>query len=252
MQIRRKMQEYLQNILKDCERKNEMPYMAQLEEKQNKLRVCRKEMEQLNVMISQIIRCMEGMEKNYAKAEKIKEEYGIVKDLDDLANGNNARRLVLEQYVLAGYFENILKAANIRLKNMTDGRYELLRAGQVSDGRKKDNLEIEVMDYYTGRKRSVKTLSGGEIFKASLAMALGMSDCIQAENGGMEVETLFIDEGFGALDEESLEPACETLQMLAGKNRMVGVISHVAQLRERIEHQIVIEKRNNGSCVKII
>jgi exonuclease SbcC len=195
---------------------------------------------------------MEGLEKNYAQAEKIKEQYGIVKDLDDLANGNNARRLVLEQYVLAGYFENILKAANLRLKNMTDGRYELLRAGQVSDGRKKDNLEIEVMDYYTGRKRSVKTLSGGETFKASLAMALGMSDCIQAESGGMEIETLFIDEGFGALDEESLEQACETLQSLAGKNRMVGVISHVVQLRERIEHQIIIEKRNNGSYVKIV
>ena len=248
----KKMQEYLQNILKDCVRKDEMPYSAQLGECQDKLKACRRDLEQLNIRVSQITRCMEGLEKNYAQAEKIKEQYGIVKDLDDLANGNNARRLVLEQYVLAGYFENILKAANLRLKNMTDGRYELLRAGQVSDGRKKDNLEIEVMDYYTGRKRSVKTLSGGETFKASLAMALGMSDCIQAESGGMEIETLFIDEGFGALDEESLEQACETLQSLAGKNRMVGVISHVVQLRERIEHQIIIEKRNNGSYVKIV
>ena len=135
---------------------------------------------------------------------------------------------------------------------MTDGRYELQRATQVSDGRKKDNLEILVMDYYTGRKRPVKTLSGGEIFKASLALALGMSDCIQAENGGMEVETLFIDEGFGALDEESLEQACNTLQTLAGGNRMIGIISHVASLCERIDHQIVIEKRNNGSSVRII
>ena len=152
---------------------------------------------------------------------------------------------------MIGYFENILKAANIRLRGMTEGRYELLRAGQVSDGRKKDNLEILVMDYYTGRKRSVKTLSGGETFKASLALALGMSDCIQAQNGGMEVETLFIDEGFGALDEESLEQACTTLQTLAGKNRMIGVISHVAQLRERIEGQIIIEKYNSGSVVKV-
>ena len=248
----KKMQEYLQNILEGCENKDERPFIAQLEEKQDKLKERRKGLEQLNVILNQITRCLEGMEKNYAKVKKIKEEYGIVKDLDDLANGNNARRLVLEQYVLAGYFENILRAANMRLRNMTDGRYELLRAGQVSDGRKKDNLEIEVMDYYTGRKRSVKTLSGGETFKASLAMALGMSDCIQAESGGMEIETLFIDEGFGALDEESLEHACETLQSLAGKNRMVGVISHVVQLRERIEHQIVIEKRNNGSYVKII
>lgn len=248
----KKMQDYLQKLLKGCERKEEQPYITELGEKQSVLKECRKAVEQLNVAISQITRSLEGIEKNSIKAEKIQQEYGIVKDLDDLANGNNARRLVFEQYVLAGYFENILKAANIRLFNMTDGRYELLRAGQVSDGRKKDNLEIEVMDYYTGRRRSVKTLSGGETFKASLAMALGMSDCIQAENGGMEVETLFIDEGFGALDEESLEQACETLQTLAGKKRMVGVISHVAQLRERIEHQIVIEKRNNGSYVKIV
>ena len=248
----RKMQEYLQNVLKGCERKEEAPYITSLEERQSVLKNCREKAEALQLTLNQITRSLQGIEKNHIKAEKIRGEYGIVKELDDLANGNNARRLVLEQYVLAGYFENILKAANLRLKNMTDGRYELLRAGHVSDGRKKDNLEIEVMDYYTGRKRSVKTLSGGETFKASLAMALGMSDCIQAENGGMEVETLFIDEGFGALDEESLEQACETLQMLAGKNRMVGVISHVAQLRERIERQIVIEKRNNGSCVKII
>ena len=248
----KKMQEYLQNSLQGCEIKEEEPYIEKLADKQVGLKECRGHMDQMNIMISQITRSLQGIEKNRAKAEQIREEYGIVKDLDDLANGNNARRLVFEQYVLAGYFENILKAANIRLANMTDGRYELLRAGQVSDGRKKDNLEIEVMDYYTGRKRSVKTLSGGETFKASLAMALGMSDCIQAENGGMEVETLFIDEGFGALDEESLEQACQTLQTLAGKNRMVGVISHVAQLRERIEHQIVIEKRNNGSCVKIV
>lgn len=248
----KKMQEYLQNSLKGCEIKAEEPYNEEWTNKQAALKECRKVMELANVTISQMTRSLDGIETNRKKAENIREEYGIVKDLDDLANGNNSRRLVFEQYVLAGYFENILKAANIRLSNMTDGRYELLRAGRVSDGRKKDNLEIEVMDYYTGRKRSVKTLSGGETFKASLAMALGMSDCIQAENGGMEVETLFIDEGFGALDEESLEQACETLQTLAGKNRMVGVISHVAQLRERIEHQIIVEKKNNGSFVKTI
>ena len=153
--------------------------------------------------------------------------------------------------MLAGYFEQILKAANLRLYDMTDGRYELIRAKQVSDGRKKDNLEILVMDYYTGKERSVKTLSGGETFKASLALALGMSDCIQARNGGIRVETLFIDEGFGALDEESLEQSCAVLQSLAGSDRMIGIISHVPELRERIESQIIIEKKNYGSSVKI-
>ena len=197
-------------------------------------------------------RSLNGIRINRKKAEEIRQEYGIVKDLDDLANGNNARRLVFEQFVLAGYFEQILKAANLRLFKMTDGRYELIRARQVSDGRRKDNLEILVMDYYTGKERSVKTLSGGETFKASLCLALGMSDCIQAENGGLEVETLFIDEGFGALDEESLEQSCMVLQALSGVNRMIGIISHVPELRERIEHQIVIEKKNFGSSVRVL
>lgn len=245
-----KMQEYLQIELQSYEIREETPFLLLCEEKQEELKKLRKQQEIQNTLISQIERSLSGIAKNLAKAEQLKKEYGIVKDLDDLANGNNARRLVLEQYVLAGYFEQILKAANIRLFQMTEGRYELVRAVHISDGRKKDNLEIEVMDFYTGKKRSVKTLSGGETFKASLAMALGLSDCIQAENGGIEVETLFIDEGFGALDEESLEQACSTLFTLAGKNRMVGVISHVAQLREWIDPQIIIEKRNNGSIVK--
>jgi len=199
----------------------------------------------------QVERSLLGICKNRREAENIRAEYGIVKDLDELANGNNARRLVFEQFVLAGYFEQILKAANLRLFEMTDGRYELIRAKQVSDGRRKDNLEILVMDYYTGKERSVKTLSGGETFKASLALALGMSDCIQARNGGTTVETLFIDEGFGALDEESLEQSCSVLQSLAGSNRMIGIISHVPELRERIESQIIIEKKNYGSSVTV-
>jgi len=122
-------------------------------------------------------------------------EYGYVKDLENMANGNNSRRLVFEQYVLAGYFEEILRAANLRLAKMTGGRYEMSRAEQVGDGRVKDNLEIRVLDYYTGKYRSVRTLSGGESFKASLALALGMSDVIQAMSGGIRVDTLFCGRG---------------------------------------------------------
>lgn len=247
-----KLYEHLKNSLKGLSKRNEAPLMECFLQKQTERKECRRLSEETGVLLNQIQRSYQGICKNRIRAEEIKKEYGLVKDLDNLANGNNARKLVFEQFVLAGYFEKILKAANLRLDSMTDGRYELQRATQVSDGRKKDNLEILVMDYYTGRKRPVKTLSGGEIFKASLALALGMSDCIQAENGGMEVETLFIDEGFGALDEESLEQACNTLQTLAGGNRMIGIISHVASLCERIDHQIVIEKRNNGSSVRII
>lgn len=186
----------------------------------------------------------EGMELESA-------EYGYVKDLENMASGNNARRLVFEQYVLAGYFEEILRAANLRFGKMTAGRYEMSRAEQVGDGRVKDNLEIRVMDYYTGKYRSVRTLSGGESFKASLALALGMSDVIQAMNGGIRVDTLFIDEGFGALDAESLDQACETLMGLVEKNRLIGIISHVPELRERIDSQLVVDKTGCGSRVGI-
>ncbi|MCM1128057.1 MAG: SMC family ATPase [Lachnospiraceae bacterium] len=180
------------------------------------------------------------------------EQYSLLKDLDDAANGNNKRKLVFEQYVLASYFEEILRAANIRLHLMSGGRYELRRIQQVSDGRSKDNLEIEVMDYYTGKYRSVKTLSGGESFKASLALALGMSDVVQAGSGGIRVETLFIDEGFGSLDEESLEQACLTLQTLVEKDRLIGIISHVPELAEKIENQIRIRKTNAGSSIEVM
>lgn len=248
----KEVRQHLEGVLAGLERKDEAVLKERFEQKQQQRKACREELEAIRLLNSQILRSLEGIQKNGKCVNKIRQEYGVVKDLDDLANGNNARRLVFEQFVLAGYFEKILQAANLRLTRMTDGRYELLRARQVTDGRRKDNLEIMVMDYYTGRQRPVKTLSGGESFKASLALALGMSDCIQAENGGMEVETLFIDEGFGALDEESLDQACNTLMMLAGKNRMVGIISHVAQLRERVEHQIVVEKHNNGSIARVI
>ena len=177
-------------------------------------------------------------------------EYGYVKDLENMATGNNAKRLVFEQYVLAGYFEEILRAANLRFQKMTSGRYEMFRADEVSDGRSKDNLEIQVLDYYTGKYRSVRTLSGGESFKASLALALGMSDVIQAMNGGIRVDTLFVDEGFGALDEESLNQACDALMGLVEKNHLIGIISHVPELGERIENKLVIDKTSSGSLIK--
>lgn len=177
-------------------------------------------------------------------------EYGYVKDLENMASGNNSKRLVFEQYVLAGYFEEILRAANLRFARMTGGRYEMSRVEQVGDGRVKDNLEIQVMDYYTGKYRSVRTLSGGESFKASLALALGMSDVIQAMNGGIRVDTLFVDEGFGALDSESLDQACDTLMSLVEKKQLIGIISHVPELRERIDNQLVIEKTGSGSRIK--
>ena len=186
------------------------------------------------------------------KLDRLMEKYQMVKDLDDAANGNNKKRLIFEQYVLAAYFERILHAANLRLHTMSGGRYELKRMEQIQDGRSKDNLEIEVLDYYTGKYRSVRTLSGGESFKVSLALALGMSDVVQAGSGGIRVETLFIDEGFGSLDSESLEQACLTLQSLVEKDRLIGVISHVPELSEKIGNQIRVHKTNAGSGLEVV
>ena len=195
---------------------------------------------------------LSSLKEKQSALEQLMADYSLLKDLDDAASGNNKKRLVFEQYVLASYFENILKAANVRLRMMTGGRYELRRVSGVSDGRSKDNLEIEVLDYYTGKYRSVKTLSGGESFKASLSLALGMSDVVQAGSGGIRVEALFIDEGFGSLDSESVEQACLALQSLIEKNRLIGIISHVPELAEKIESQIRIHKTNTGSRIEVM
>ncbi len=195
---------------------------------------------------------MASLQDKNKRLKALMEKYSLLKDLDDAANGNNKKKLVFEQYVLAAYFEDILLAANIRLRVMSNGRYELKRVEQISDGRSKDNLEIEVMDYYTGKYRSVKTLSGGEAFKASLALALGMSDVVQSASGGLKVEALFIDEGFGSLDGESIEQSCLTLQSLVERDRLIGIISHVPELAEKIGDQIQICKTNAGSSAVVM
>lgn len=206
----------------------------------------------LEHMILEAAKIRKSLQDKNVYRKKVSGRYGIVEDLNKAVSGNNSKRMVFEQYVQAGYFEEILHAANIRLTVMSSGRYELRRVTGVTDGRSKDYLEIEVLDYYTGKLRSVKTLSGGESFKASLALALGMSDVVQALSGGIRVETLFIDEGFGALDSESLEQACITLQSLVEKDRLIGIISHVPELAEKIENQIQITKTNSGSTLRIV
>lgn len=220
-----------------------------LEEAKTARAVILKEQKKWEQNLNEVKKTIKLVTEKLAMVEEDSKEYGYVKDLENMAVGNNPRKLVFEQFVLAGYFEEILRAANIRFRKMTSGRYEMERVGEVGDGRVKDNLEIQVMDYYTGKYRSVRTLSGGESFKASLALALGMSDVIQSMNGGIRVDTLFVDEGFGALDEESLNQACDTLMALVEKNRLIGIISHVPELRERIDRQLVIHKSGSGSTI---
>ena len=193
-----------------------------------------------------------SLKENRVQADKYKKEYGIIKDLENMATGNNSKRLVFEQYVLSSYFEDILAAANVRFRHMTMDRYEMIRKTEVSDARTKDHLDIMIVDYYTGKTRPVSTLSGGERFNASLSLALGMSDVIQAYQGGIQVETLFVDEGFGSLDEETLQAACDTLYQLTKGDKLVGIISHVESLKQRIDNRIEICKTNMGSTLKVV
>ena len=188
-----------------------------------------------------------------ADAEKQQRLYLVLSHLSKTANGELAgkQKLAFEQYVQVAYFNRILNEANGRLKRMTNGRYELQRREEALDIRSQTGLEIDVLDYYTGRTRTVKSLSGGESFKASLALALGLSDVIQRHAGGVEIDTLFIDEGFGSLDAESLEQAVQTLLGLAAGDRLVGIISHVSELKEQIERQIIIKKSSGGSSISL-
>lgn len=183
----------------------------------------------------------------------ISDRYLVVERLSDTANGElkGRQRLAFESYMQAAYFDQIIDAANQRLGYMTSGRYELVRQTQGASLRGQSGLELDVMDHYTGKQRSVKTLSGGESFKASLSLALGLSDIVQQYAGGVEIDAMFVDEGFGSLDAESREQAIAILNGLTGGERMVGIISHVAEFRESIDAQIIITKGTGGSTIRL-
>ena len=178
-----------------------------------------------------------------------------MKALSDTANGklNGKEKVMLETYVQMTYFDRIINRANLRLMTMSSGQYELIRMKEAANAKSQSGLDLGVVDHYNGTERSVKTLSGGESFMASLSLALGLSDEVQAAAGGIQLDTLFVDEGFGSLDSESLEQAYKALAGLTEGNRLVGIISHVSELKERIDKQIVVTKeKSGGSSVKII
>ncbi len=151
------------------------------------------------------------------------------------------------------YFDRIIRRANARLMIMTDGQYDLVRRTDELSRMGKTGLDLDVIDHYNGSVRSVKTLSGGESFKASLALALGLSDEIQSSAGGIRLDTMFVDEGFGSLDGESLSQAMKALMSLADSDRLVGIISHVDELKQKIDKQIVVTKdKAGGSRAEIV
>lgn len=180
--------------------------------------------------------------------------YQWVKALYETASGtiSGKEKITLETYIQTTYFDRILNRANVRLMVMSDGQYELKRRELPGNRKSQSGLDLDVIDHYNGSERSADTLSGGEAFLASLALALGLSDEVQASAGGIRMDTLFVDEGFGSLSENALELAMKALTGLSEGNRLVGIISHVSELKERIDRQIVVTKdRTGGSRAEI-
>ena len=206
----------------------------------------------LRLKIDTNIKAFKALKKESENSQKATKKYIALKELSDTANGKvSGNRITFEAYVQQYYFGIIVENANLRLEKMTGGRFSLetkAQGGTKSQG----GLDLEVFDRNTGKRRDVSTLSGGEGFMASLSLALGLSDMIQEKSGGIRLDTLFIDEGFGTLDETHLSKAVEILMSLSDNDRLVGIISHVSELKERIDKKIVVKKLSDGSSSAVV
>ena len=185
---------------------------------------------------------------------RLEEEFAWKSVMAKTAGGDleGKEKVMLETYVLMEYFDRIIARANTRFMSLSGGQYELKRRETASNNRSQSGLELNVIDHYNGSERKVESLSGGEQFKASLSLALGLSDEIQSSAGGIRLDTMFVDEGFGSLDDESLRLAMNTLGSLTEGDRLIGIISHVPALKE-IDRQILVRKdRFGGSRIETI
>ncbi|TVL37365.1 AAA family ATPase [Shewanella algae] len=192
------------------------------------------------------------LNKEALAAQALEQEYALIGTLSDVANGNSHSKVSLQRFVLSVLLDDVLLEASRRLVLMSKGRYRLLRKEDRAKGNKASGLELEVEDAYSSKVRPVATLSGGESFMAALSLALGLSDVVQAYAGGIKLDTLFIDEGFGSLDQDSLELAVRTLMDLQSSGRMIGVISHVSEMKEQISCRIDINKHALGSSIRLV
>lgn len=220
----------------------------QRDEYEEAKRASEKALKEIAARIINNTNVIEGINKKRDELSKAEHKLGWMKSLSDTANGTitGKEKIKLETYVQMGYFDRIISRANNRLRIMTDNQYEMKRKEEAENTRSQSGLELDVTDHYNGTERSVKTLSGGETFKASLSLALGLSEEIQSSAGGIHLDTMFVDEGFGSLDEESLKQAIQALADLSDGSKLVGIISHVAELKEKIDKQITVVKDKTG------
>lgn len=245
----------LENALKEFKEID----LASLNEKSLKLNEYKKDIDKTAKSLYSRIESNKLLVDNISKKRDIlkgyDDKYVWLKALSETANGDisGKEKITLETFVQMTYFDSIIRKANIRLLTMSDGQYELVRRSDAETLKKNEGLALDVIDHFNGSSRSVSTLSGGESFMASLCLALGLSDEIQSSNGGIKLDTMFVDEGFGSLDGEALDLALSALTSLSQGNRLVGIISHVDALRDRIDNKIVITKdRTIGSNAQII
>ena len=209
----------------------------------------------VNIRLDTNSRVKQSISQKSKELSDLESKYTWVAALADTASGNvtGKQKIALETYIQSTYFDRVLIRANRRLLKMSDSQYELERKKDADSLAKKTGLEINLFDHNNGSTRDVRTLSGGEMFLASLSLALGLSDEIQASAGGIQVDTIFVDEGFGTLDPDTLELAYEALASLTEGNRLVGIISHVEELENKIDKQIRVTKdRAGGSKAEVI
>ncbi|MEC3885919.1 SMC family ATPase [Halobacillus sp. HZG1] len=249
--VNERLQE-LNQKLEGKERPQLQAVHEKLEKMQEKLNEQLEMVNHLNVSLQQNESIQENIRRLVEEQGELAAKYYDIAELAQIANGDNHLRLSLERYVLASYLDEILIQANLRLDQMTDHRYQLIRSDAIAKRGAQSGLDLEVIDHHTGQQRSVRTLSGGEGFKTSLSLALGMADVVQAHAGGVQLDTLFIDEGFGTLDDLSLEQAIGCLRSLQDGNRMLGIISHVQQLKEEIPAKLQIDAGPEGSKVEFV
>ncbi|MBN2259946.1 MAG: AAA family ATPase [Clostridiales bacterium] len=244
------------NSLKDEIKDFTIKNIEELENENNKVKA---ERDKLNELISNHENRIKNNKKQVRNIQRIMEElsedeekYRTLGQLASVINGKNLKNITFERFILSNYLNDVLSVANHRFRKMTSSRYELRISDSLEDRRKSGGLDLEVTDSFTGVPRSVKTLSGGESFKASLAMALGLAEIVQSYAGGIQLDTVFIDEGFGTLDQDSLDSAINCLIDLQDTGRLVGIISHVQELKERIKSQLIVEADQNGSRTKFV
>lgn len=241
----------LKEDLKNVPYKNKEELSLYIKDLNNKL----KEVEECEIkyhknrsLLENVHKSISEINKDILKFEKLRTN---LNELNKVANGNNSYKISFERYILGIYFKEIIQAANIRLLKLTNGRFLFRHLKESTDMRSPQGLEISVFDNKTSQERRLDAVSGGESFQASLALALGLSDVVQRYSGGVSIDTLFIDEGFGSLDSDSLQNALECLIEANDESKLIGIISHVQELKDFIKSKIEVIDSNSGSSIKI-